>query len=134
MITWRTDAHDLRPAQLEGGFFEGWPAPPTPETHLRLLRGSQAVVLALEGDEVVGFVTAVGDGVLCAYVPLLEVLPGWRGRGVGQELVRRLLHELRHLYMVDLVCDPELVAFYERFGLRAGTAMMLRRYDRQSGT
>ncbi len=28
------------------GFFERWPKPPSPETHLRLLAGSDKVVLA----------------------------------------------------------------------------------------
>jgi len=133
LIRYLDHARDLRPEQLEG-FFVGWPDPPTPRTHLRLLQGSAAVALALDGDRVVGFVTAVSDGVLSAYVPLLEVLPDRRGQGIGQELVRRLLHQLRDLYMVDLVCDPDLVPFYERFGMRPGQAMILRRYERQSGS
>jgi hypothetical protein len=32
-------------SQLQG-FFLGWPIAPSPETHLRILRGSQVVVLA----------------------------------------------------------------------------------------
>ena len=99
------------------GLFEGWPAPPTPETHLALLRGSSHVVLAQEGGEVVGFATAISDGVLAAYVPLLEVRREWRGKGVGHELVRRLLAQLEGLYMVDVVCDPDLIPFSESFGM-----------------
>lgn len=64
----------------------------------------------------VGFATAVGDGVICAYIPLLEVLPGHRGRGIGTELIRMLLQELGETYMVDVVCDSEVVAFYQRLG------------------
>lgn len=123
------------PEHLTGGFFEGWPSPPTPAVHLRILQGSRHVVVARANDDeqVVGFVTAVGDGVLSAYIPLLEVLPAFRGRGVASELVRRLLGALGELYMVDVVCDPELVPFYRRFGLQPLTAMARRRYDRQSG-
>jgi predicted N-acetyltransferase YhbS len=44
-------------------------------------------------------------------MPLLEVRREWRGKGVGSELVRRILAELDGLYMVDVVCDPELVPF-----------------------
>jgi predicted N-acetyltransferase YhbS len=75
------------------------------------------VVLARDGSEIVGFVTAISDGELAAYIPLLEVRREWRGRGVGVELVRRMLARLEGLYMVDVVCDPELIPFYERFGM-----------------
>ena len=117
------------------GFFVGWPSPPSPETHLRLLRGSDAVVLALDDDSgrVIGFITAITDGVLSAYIPFLEVLPEYQGRGIGQELVRRMMEKLAGLYMVDIVCDPGLLPFYRRFGMVAGSSMMLRRYEHQSG-
>ena len=65
----------------------------------------------------VGFITAISDVVLAAYIPLLEVRREWRGKGVGSELVRRILAALAGFYMVDVVCDPDLIPFYERFGL-----------------
>jgi ribosomal protein S18 acetylase RimI-like enzyme len=117
MIEYMSSLDGITPEQLEG-FFVGWPSAPPPERHLEILRGSAHVVLAKDGDRVVGFVTAVSDGVLSAYVPLLEVLPGCQGRGIGTELVQRLLDRLRDLYMVDIVCDEDVVPFYERLGLR----------------
>jgi GNAT superfamily N-acetyltransferase len=85
-------------------------------------------VLARETDtgRAVGFVTAVGDGVLSAFIPLLEVLPEHQGRGVGTELVRRMLERPGDLYMVDLCCDEELVPFYERFEMERWVGMGLR--------
>ena len=104
MISYTDDLEVIVADQLRG-FFVDWPNPPTPDTHLRLLRGSGAVELAVDDatGRVVGFVTAVTDGVLSAYIPLLEVLPEYQGRGIGSELVRRLLSRLEHLYMVDLL-------------------------------
>jgi predicted N-acetyltransferase YhbS len=84
---------------------------------LALLRGSSHVVLARDADEIIGFVTAISDGELAAFIPLLEVRREWRGKGVGRELVRRLLAQLERLYMVDVVCEPDLIPFYERFGM-----------------
>lgn len=117
------------------GFFAGWPEAPAPETHLRLLRGSSHILLALDpaAGRVVGFITAVSDGVLAASIPLLEVLPEYQGQGIGSELVRRMLDTLRGLYMVDLVCDEGLKPFYERFGMMSYHAMIKRDYSRQSG-
>ncbi len=127
-VVYSNDATELTPAELEG-FFVDWPTPPSPERHLEILRGSEHVVLAREGDEgrVVGFVTAISDGVLSAFIPLLEVLPRRQGEGIGSELVRRLLAELDGLYMVDLMCDAELEPFYRRFDLIPLSGMGRRR-------
>lgn len=117
------------------GFFVGWPHPPDPETHLELLKASYRVILAVDTDtgRVVGFITAISDGLLSAYIPLLEVLPGYRGQGIGQQLVRRMLDKLRSLYMVDLLCDQTLQSFYIRMGMKRATGMMIRNYRSQSG-
>ena len=133
MIFYRTDLRHVTLEKLTG-FFAGWPNPPSVDTHLRILQGSSHVVLAWEENRVVGFVTAISDGVLSAYVPLLEVLPPYRGRGVGQELMRRMLETLNGLYMVDLLCDEALQPFYEKLGMRRSQGMMVRRYARQSGS
>ena len=97
------------------------------------MRRSHHALIAKRGDRVVGFVTAISDGVLSAAIPLLEVLPSARGAGIGAALLQRMLHRLRDLYMVDLVCDPDRVAFYEGNGMTRAQAMIVRRYDRQSG-
>lgn len=134
MITYVYSSEGIKPSQLEG-FFIGWPNPPSPETHKRIMENSMEVVVAIDDETgaAVGFVTAVSDGVLAAYIPLLEVLPAYRGRGIGQELVKRILDRLKTLYMVDLTCDKELQPFYERFGMKPATGMMIRRYEYQSG-
>jgi ribosomal protein S18 acetylase RimI-like enzyme len=117
------------------GFFVGWPDPPSSAAHLKLLRSSYQVVLAVddETDHVVGFITAIGDGILSAHITLLEVLPAYQGQGIGRELMRRMLDSLGNLYAVDLLCDPEMQPFYARFGMRSASAMMIRNYDLQSG-
>ncbi len=134
MISYSLSAENLEPRQLHG-FFVGWPHPPSPETHLRILKQSHAVVLALDdkSGQVVGFVNAISDGVLSAYIPLLEVLPEYQKRGIGAELVRRILERLDDYYMVDLICDRELIKFYSRFGMKAAEGMMIRNFERQSG-
>ena len=102
MIAYETDASRVTAENLVG-FFVGWPTAPSPDRHLALLRGSDHVVVARDSDTggVVGFVSAHGDGVLSACIPLLEVLPAYRGRGIGTELVRRLLELLEGHYMID---------------------------------
>ncbi|WP_172195020.1 GNAT family N-acetyltransferase [Saccharibacillus qingshengii] len=117
------------------GFFDGWPNRPSPETFVRMLHGSAYVVLAQDSDtgKIVGFVNALSDGVLSAYIPLLEVVPSHQGQGIGRELARRLLKKLDAYYMVDLMCDPELESFYARQGMRPANGMTLRNYKNQKG-
>lgn len=133
-LAYRDNLDGLSADQLRG-FFVGWPDPPSPETHLCLLTGSYRSILAVDEvtGQVIGFVTAISDGVLSAYIPLLEVLPDYQSQGVGQELMRRILSDLGHLYMVDLLCDPELQPYYESLGMMPGSGMMIRQYERQSG-
>jgi ribosomal protein S18 acetylase RimI-like enzyme len=134
MIEYRDTLDDITATRLQG-FFVGWPNPPSPETHLRLLRGSDHIVLALDSDtgDVVGFITAISDGVLSAYIPLLEVLPAYQHHGIGGELVRRMLAALNRLYMIDLLCDSELQPWYATFGLHPATGMLRRNYEQQGG-
>jgi GNAT superfamily N-acetyltransferase len=75
---------------------------------------------------VIGLVTALADGALAAFVPFLEVLPEYQGRGIGSELMRRVLARLDGSYSVDLCCDEELVPFYEALGLVRLAGMGLR--------
>lgn len=129
MVAYRADLDGLTADRLRGGFFEGWPNPPTPEGHLAHLRGCESIGLALDeatGD-VVGFISVLGDGGTVAFISLLEVLPAWRGQGIGSELVRRVLARYRDHYAIDLVCDEDVVAFYERLGGLPGRAMLWRR-------
>lgn len=117
MISYCHDLDGVTSEQLTG-FFQGWPSPPTAEALLKVLRASSHAILAVDDDgTVAGFINALTDGRLAAYIPLLEVRPSHRGRGIGSELVRRMLDVLGDVYMTDLVCDDDLAPFYERLGL-----------------
>lgn len=122
-------------ANMLNGFFVDWPNPPNPQTHLRLLENSSKIVLAIDEhtNEVIGFITAISDGVLSAYVPLLEVLPLYKNKGIGKELVSRMLKELDEIYMIDLCCDDDLVPYYEKFGMMKTNGMVYRNYAMQAG-
>ncbi len=128
MIDYTDSLDGIEPRHV-AGFFVGWPHPPSPETHLRLLAGSDHIELAIDREtgQVVGFVTALTDGVHSGFIPLLEVLPAYQGRGVGRALMTRMLDRLGALPNVDLLCDPDVVPFYERLGMIPAGGMVLRR-------
>lgn len=128
MIYYTDDLASVREDMLHG-FFAGWPRRPSAGQHLAVLRGSYRSVVAIDDahGRVAGFVNMLSDGVLTAFIPWLEVLPGYQGQGIGGELMRRILDGTERFYSVDLVCDAPLVAYYERFGMRGSRSALLRR-------
>jgi len=68
----------------------------SPQQVRKLLRHSSFVLTAWNGGrELVGFASAVSDGVLCGMVQNLVVHPRYRRRGVGTRLLRELARRMR---------------------------------------
>lgn len=135
MIVYTDRLDKLLPEMLEG-FFVNWKTFPSKEKHFELLNSSNYKILAIDSDEnkVVGFITAVSDNILSAYIPFLEVIPEYQHKGIGSELVRQMLEKLKDYYMIDVVCDESLQKFYEKFGMQKYSAMIKRNFSRQNGT
>ena len=133
-VAYSTTVEELTAEQLDG-FFVGWPNPPSAETHREILQGSSHVVIARDEEtgRVIGFANALSDGVLTAYIPLLEVLPEYQGDGIGREIMRRMLEQLDRFYMIDLLCDADLEQFYRPLGMQPTTGMLVRNYENQNG-
>ena len=132
MIEYTSSLEHITQEMLGDGFFDGWPNPPSKEAHLKILKGSYCIWLAIDTDKIIGFITAISDGVISAYIPLLEVLPKYQNQGIGNELVSRMLESLKHLYMVDLLCDKDLQKYYNKFKMVNATGSFLRNYERQN--
>ncbi len=127
-ISYQETTDGIEPSDLQG-FFVGWPNSPSPEAHLEILKGSDFRILALlKNRRVVGFITAITDGVSCAYIPYLEVLPEWQGKGIGTKLMIRMMGKLETTYAIDLTCDEEVKGFYENLGFKESRGMTIRNY------
>lgn len=135
MIKFISRVNRVKPDMLEG-FFDGWKFFPTAEEHIKILKKSDFKIIAIDEDKnkVAGFITAISDNVLSAYIPLLEVLPEYQNKGIGSELLRRMLVKLKNFYMIDAVCDESLQKFYEKFGMKKHSAMIMRNYNLLSKT
>ena len=134
-IQYTKDMTEISDGMLDGGFFVDQPNPPDNATHLKILKGSYCSFVAVDKDinKVIGFINAISDGILTAYIPLLEVLPEYQGKGVGKELVRLILEELNNLYMIDICHDEELTPYYAKFGAYPSCSSLFRNYNAQSG-
>jgi len=134
MIVYQDNLDNITPKMLKG-FFDGWKSFPSQEKHFELLQNSSFKIIAIDNEKnvVTGFINAVSDKVLSAYISLLEVIPEYKNRGIGSELVKRMFEKLNRFYMIDVVCDESLQGYYEKFGMKKHSAMILRNYNKQSG-
>lgn len=135
MILYKIYSSNLKNLEIGEGFFKDWPNPPNQEKHKRILEKSYKSLIAVDekSNKIIGFINAVSDGILSAYIPLLEVLPEYQKQSIGSELVRRMLEELNDFYMVDLCCDEGLQSFYKKLGMIKSQGMICRNYKYQCG-
>lgn len=97
----------------------GWWEPgDDPGTIPKLLAGSFRVAAAFDGGRLVGMARAVSDGASDAYIQDVVVEPDRRGQGIGSELVRMLVAELRKagVSWIGLVGAPGTERFYRKLG------------------
>ena len=70
---------------------------------------------AWDGDTLVGSVRLLTDGCFFATIPEILVAPEYQGRGIGQELMRRVVARAPR-GKVAFGAQPESVGFFERIG------------------
>ncbi|MBU2552514.1 MAG: GNAT family N-acetyltransferase [Proteobacteria bacterium] len=86
--------------------------------HLKeAFEASYAVVYAFGADRLIGMARALCDGRYQAAVYDVVLLPEYQGRGLGREIMRRLLDQLP-VRNVILYAAPGREGFYEKFGFR----------------
>ncbi len=122
-----TSAVAVFPINSFQGFCEGWAKPLTEAK----LSKSDFVIVAYDdiSFKPIGFITAISDNVLSAYIPLLEVLPDYRNQKTGTKLCELMLEKLEHLYMIDLCCDESLEPFYKKLNFAKVSGMVRRQLN-----
>lgn len=86
----------------------------------RLIAGSHCVVVATDGDAIVGMGRAISDGVSDAYIHDITVCKSYRKRGIGGDIIRALLDRLRQdgISWIGLIAEPGSVDLYRQSGFR----------------
>jgi GNAT superfamily N-acetyltransferase len=99
----------------------GWSSADKPRELLAALAGSHSLVTAWDSGRLIGLGNAISDGHLVVYYPHLLVHPEYQGRGIGTQLMRRLLARYAGFHQHILVADGQAIEFYRKCGfVRAG--------------
>lgn len=73
---------------------------------------------AYEDGRLVAAGRALADGVDCAYICDIAVLPGHQGSGLGKEMMQRLIDRSSGHRKIILYAVPGRESFYRKFGFR----------------
>ena len=84
-----------------------------------MIRGSLCFMVARSiSGRIIGMARVISDGHSDAYIQDVVVLNGYRGQGIGRELVRRLTQFCvdRKITWIGLVAEPGTQGLYEELG------------------
>jgi len=100
-------------------------------TQDRLIAEASRVVGLYDGDRQIGFCRAFSDGLAAAYLADVYVLPAYRGRGLGEELVREMIDNGPYAHVKWLLHTTDAHALYRTFGFGDPSFRVLERPARK---
>ena len=126
MIIYRNNIENIFPEMVTGFFSPGgWKEYPSPEKFLKILENSQHKILAVDDERniVAGFINAVSDKILTAYIPLLEVLPEYQNKGIGSLMMDIIETRAKKEGAIEIALDTaegaaHLIRYYKKRGYR----------------
>jgi GNAT superfamily N-acetyltransferase len=100
------------------------------EVVVRLVREAQRVVGLYDGTAQVGFARAFTDGAVLAYLADVYVLPEYRGRGLGVELVREMVDNGPYAHLRWILHTRDAHALYRKCGFAEPSERVMERSGR----
>jgi len=97
----------------------------------RLVREAQRVVGLYDGDRQVGFARAFTDGVSLIYLADVYVLPEFRGRGLGVELIREIVDNGPYADLRWVLHTRDASGLYAKLGFGEPSPRLMERYRRE---
>jgi GNAT superfamily N-acetyltransferase len=93
-----------------------WAAGRPRETQDRLIDEASRVVGLYDGERQIGFCRAFSDGLSLAYLADVYVLDEYRGRGLGEELVREMIENGPYAEVKWILHTTDAHPLYRKFG------------------
>ena len=120
----RIDVAEVHRFLSEGAY---WAIGRPRETVERLVREASRVVGVYDGDRQIGFCRAFTDGLVVAYLADVYVVPEYRGRGLGAELVREMVENGPLAHIRWLLHTEDMHPLYRKFGFAEPNYKVLER-------
>ena len=90
-----------------------WSSGEYPEKLVIAMKNFDTVYSAWDGEDLVGMICVMDDGIMNAYVHYLLVKPDYQLKGIGRELVERVKSHYKDYLRIVVICLMENVKFYE---------------------
>ena len=108
-----------------------WAAGRPRETQDRLIAEATRVVGLYDGARQIGFCRAVTDGVSFVYLADVYVLEEYRGRGLGEALVREMVERGDVTHLKWLLHTSDMHPLYRKLGFDVPNAKVMERLPPQ---
>ena len=102
------------------------------ETIERLVKESTRVIAAYDGDRLVAFCRVMSDASNMAWLGDVFVVPDYRGRGVGVELVREAVEHPDHQDLMWYLGTRDAHGLYAKFGFEPANERTMVRARREA--
>ncbi|HEY8338451.1 MAG TPA: GNAT family N-acetyltransferase [Egibacteraceae bacterium] len=117
-VRWVDDAVDVDWQELSALYRAAPLGEKPPDALKTVFSASRCTTFAYAGDELVAVGRALADGLDCAYIADVAVRPDHQGRGLGREVIRRLVARAAGHKKIILYANPGTEGFYAGLGFR----------------
>lgn len=117
-VRWVDDAVDVDWEELSALYRAAPLGEKPPDALETVFSASRFTTFAYAGDELVAVGRALADGLDCAYIADVAVRPDHQGRGLGREVIRRLVARAAGHKKILLYANPGTEGFYAGLGFR----------------
>ncbi|MDU1847090.1 MAG: GNAT family N-acetyltransferase [Niallia nealsonii] len=92
----------------------GWWNERTEQDMEKMLSQASLAVGAWKNNALIGFARAISDGIFRAYIEDVVIHSSYNRKGIGTQLIDKLLKELSDIDVISLFCEEDLITFYSK--------------------